>query len=160
MLGKCYEDFIRKRWDKIASRLRIDRQTMEHVLAEIRRLNPRPGSALNETNAAGSQEITPDFRVENDGNGNLIVSLNEGEVPSLRISNSFRATIAEYSKNRSKLTRQQKDTYTYTKQKVESAKVFIDAVNRRRRNMLATMEAITEIQKPFLWKATKRCCVP
>ncbi len=160
VLGKCYEDFIRKRWDKIASRLHIDRQTMEHVLAEIRRLNPRPGSALNEANAAGSQEITPDFRVENDGNGNLIVSLNEGEVPSLRISNSFRATIAEYSKNRSKLTRQQKDTYTYTKQKVESAKVFIDAVNRRRRNMLATMEAITEIQKPFFMEGDETMLRP
>lgn len=149
VIGKCYKDFIRKRWDSIASRLHIDRATTDRVIAEIRHLNPRPGSALNETSIGASQEVTPDFRVENDGNGGLKVSLNEGEVPTLRISSSYRNTLSEFSKNKTELTRQQKDTYTYTKQKVESAMTFIDAVNRRRKNMLATMNAIVDIQRPF-----------
>lgn len=149
VIGKCYSDFIRKRWDKIAARLHIDSDTMAHVVASIKHLNPRPGSALNETVSSAVQEITPDFRVENDGNDNLIVTLNDGEVPPLRVSRSYRDSLAEYSKNRDKLTRQQKDTYIYTRQKVESAKTFIDAVNRRRTNMLATMQAIVDLQKPF-----------
>jgi len=149
VIDKCYKDFTRKRWDKIAGRLHIDKPTMDRVMSEIRHLNPRPGSALNELSSGASQEVTPDFRVENEGNGNLRVYLNEGEVPPLRVSRSFRNTIAEYSKNRSTLTRRQKDTYIYTRQKVESAKVFIDAVNRRRKNLLATMEAIVDFQKEF-----------
>ena len=149
IIGKYYDDFIHKRWEKIAARLGISMDEIQHAVAEIRRLNPRPGSALNETMPSTAQEITPDFRVENDTDGNLHVYLNEGEVPALRISRSFRNTIAEYAGSRTKLTRQQKDTYIYTKQKVESAKVFIDAVNRRRRNMLATMEAIVDMQKDF-----------
>lgn len=149
VIGKCFDDFMNKRWKKITARLHIDGDTMAHVVAGIRRLNPRPGSALNETVSSSVQEITPDFRVENDGNDNLTVSLNDGEVPPLRVSRSYRETLAEYSKNRDKLTRDQKDTYIYTRQKVESAKTFIDAINRRRTNMLATMRAIVDIQKPF-----------
>ena len=149
VIDKCYGDFTRKRWDKIAERLHVDKAVMDKVVSEIRHLNPRPGSALNEMSNGASQEVTPDFRVENDGNGNLIVSLNEGDVPPLRVSRSFRNTMAEYSKNRSTLTRRQKDAYIYTRQKVESAKVFIDAVNRRRKNLLATMEAIVDFQKDF-----------
>lgn len=149
VIGRCYDDFEHKRWEKIAARLHIDSDTMARVVAGIRRLNPRPGSALNETVSSSVQEITPDFRVENDDNDNLAVSLNDGEVPPLRVSRSYRETLAEYSKNRDKLNRQQKDTYIYTRQKVESAKTFIDAMNRRRTNMLATMRAIVDIQKPF-----------
>ena len=160
VIEKCYKDFTRKRWDAIARRLHVDTETMDKVMSEIRHLNPRPGSALNEMSSGDSQEVTPDFLVENDGNGNLKVSLNEGEVPSLRVSRSFRNTITEYSKNRSNLTRQQKDTYIYTKQKVEAAKVFIDAVNRRRRNMLATMEAIVEFQKPFFLEGDETLLKP
>lgn len=149
IVGRCYNDFIRKRWDKIAQRLHTTREELDLALADIRRLNPRPGSALNETISSAAQEITPDFYVESDGNGNFNISLNEGEIPQLRVSQSFKDTITEFAKHRDKLTRQQRDTYTYTRQKVESAKMFIDAIQRRRRNMLATMEAIVELQKPF-----------
>lgn len=149
VISRYFRDFTRARWADIAAKLKIDEDTATRVRAEIRRLNPRPGSAMNETISSAAQEITPDFRVENEGGDTLRVTLNEGEVPQLRISRSFRNTIAEYSRNRSKLTRSQRDTYTYTRQKVEAARVFIDAIQRRRTNMLATMEAIVEYQKPF-----------
>lgn len=149
VIDKYYDDFTHKRWEKIRQRLGTDAETIDRIRTEIQRLNPRPGSSLNETAATAAQEITPDFTVENDGRGNLSVTLNEGEVPPLRVSESFRSTIKEFAGNRSKLTRSQKDTYTYTRQKIEAAQTFIDAVRRRQNNMLATMKAIVEFQKPF-----------
>lgn len=149
VIDKYYDDFIHKRWDKIRQRLGVDAPTIEKIRTEIQRLNPRPGSALNETALNAAQEITPDFMVENDGNGTLTVTLNEGDVPPLRVSSSFRATLDDFANNRLKLTREQKDTYAYARQKIEAAQTFIEAVRRRQTNMLATMEAIVDFQKPF-----------
>ena len=149
VIDKYYDDFIHKRWDKIRQRLGVDAPTIEKIRTEIQRLNPRPGSALNETASNAAQEITPDFMVENDGNGTLTVTLNEGDVPPLRVSNSFRATLDDFANNRLKLTREQKDTYAYARQKIEAAQTFIEAVRQRRRTLLAVMEAIVELQRPF-----------
>lgn len=149
IIDKYFDDFIHKRWDKIRKRLNTDEDSIEKIRLEIQRLNPRPGSAINETLTSAAQEITPDFNVSHDGHGNLSVTLNEGEVPPLRVSESFRTTVKEFAANRDKLTRTQKDTYAYTRKKVEAAQTFIDAVRRRQNNMLATMEAIADFQKPF-----------
>lgn len=149
ILEKCFDDFTHKRWAAIERRLRIDDATAEKIQAEMRRLNPRPGSALGESLSSAAREITPDFTVENDGNGHLSVSLNEGEVPQLRISRSFRDTVTGYAGRKDKLTRAQKDIYIYARQKVEAARTFIDAVERRRTNLLMVMRTIVEYQKPF-----------
>lgn len=149
VIDKYYDDFTHKRWDRIRQRLGVDEDTATRIRTEIQRLNPRPGSALNETASNATQEITPDFLVENDGNGSLTVTLNDGDVPPLRVSSSFRATMKDFASNRMKLTRAQKDTYAYARRKIEAAQTFIDAVRRRQTNMLATMEAIVEFQKPF-----------
>ena len=155
-----YDDFTHKRWPAIERRLHIDEETAARIQQELRRLNPRPGSALGESLSSAAREITPDFIVENDGNGNLTVSLNEGEVPHLRISRSFRGTIADYAGHRDKLTKAQKDTYIYARQKVEAARTFIDAIERRRNNLLAVMRAIVAYQKPFFLEGDEELLRP
>ncbi len=149
VIDKYFDDFTHKRWDRIRQRLGADMHTAGRIRAEIQRLNPRPGSALNETADSAAQEITPDFTVENDGNGTLSVILNDGEVPPLRVSRSFRAAVSDFAANRLKLTRAQRDNYTYARQKIEAAQTFIEAVRRRQSNLLATMRAIADCQKPF-----------
>lgn len=149
IIDKYYDDFTHKRWDKIQGHLNVSDDVLEHIQAALRRLNPRPGNALDEMVGHSFQQIIPDFIVENDGNGSLIVHLNSGEVPELRVSGSFKESIKEYTHNKTNLTREQRDAFQYTKQKVDAAQNFIDAIKQRQHTLLITMEAIVELQRPF-----------
>ena len=160
ILERYYDDFTHKRWDRLASRFSLDSDKLKHVQTELKRLNPRPGAALDETMGQNTQAIVPDFLVEADANGNLIVRLNQGDVPELHISRSFRESAEAYNRNRENLNREQRDAYLYTRQKVEAAQGFIDAIRQRRRTLLATMEAIVELQRPFFEEGDENLLAP
>ncbi len=150
VVDKMFDDFTHRRWDKIARRLRLTAGEAARLERELRRLNPRPGSAMGEAEGRGAQQVSADFLVESDDVGGMSVSLNRGGVPELRVSPSFMALVErEAGHGRAAMGRAERAALQYTRQKIDRAQGFIEAVRQRRRTLLAVMEAIVELQRPF-----------
>lgn len=149
VVNRCFKDFVARKWDAVMRRLKIDEETLKHVRYVLTHLNPLPGSALSENMQAAAPTVLPDFFVTAADNGDMVVTLNNGDIPELRVSPSFKESIREYSAHRSRMTREQRETYTYVKNKVESANIFIGLLKRRHQTLLAVMQAIVDLQRPF-----------
>lgn len=149
VVDRCFKDFAARHWDAVMDRLHIDRDTFEHVRQELTHLNPMPGSALGDAATASLPTVTPDFFVSIGPDGEPCVTLNSGDVPELRVSPAFRESIRQYGTAKARLNRQQKDAYTYARQKVDAAQSFINLLTRRRQTLLAVMRCIVAMQRPF-----------
>ena len=132
----------------MAKRLNISDDEMKNIVAEIRRLNPKPGNAYATAAELMQAQITPDFIVEND-NGRLLVSLNNVNVPDLRVSKEYTDMVNEYVGNKANQTRQMHDAITFAKQKIDAARWFIDALQQRTVTLLNAMNAIVEHQREY-----------
>ena len=149
VVNSYFNEFTKKHWGRIQQQLQLSDSQMDILLAELRRLNPKPGAAMSETVGRSLQQITPDFIVETQDDGTIVMSLNSGEMPTLEISQSFADLLKELQTGSENLSRQQKEALLYTKQKIDAAQSFIDAVEQRRRTLTKTMKAIIQMQKPF-----------
>ncbi len=148
VIEKYFDLFSKKHYDKLEQIFDMDSPKLKKVLDEIIRLNPKPGGAFS-TNAGGMQlTIIPDFILTNN-NGDLTVSLNSANAPELRISNHFKEMISTYKKSKEKTTAQ-KEAILFIKQKIDSAKWFIEAVQSRYHTMLAVMTTILDLQREYL----------
>ena len=116
---------------------------------ELRRLNPKPGSSLGETEGRNIQQITPDFIVDTDDNGNVTFTLNGGNIPELKVSPSFADMMEAYKNNKASMSKREKEALLYAKEKVERARGYIEAIKVRRRTLTVTMQAIIDWQKKF-----------
>ena len=149
VISDYFDDFIKKRWNHICQVLKLTEEQGEALNKELRKLNPKPGAAMGETIGRNMQQITPDFIVDTQDDGVVTFSLNSGEMPELRVSQSFVDTLQEYQDNKDNMSRQMKEALLYTKKKVDSARNFIEAINMRRRTLTLTMQAIIHFQHRF-----------
>lgn len=149
VITEHFEEFMNKRWDKIQAQLGIDAVTAHRVHEELLRLNPKPGSALGETEGRSTQHITPDFIVDTADDGTVTFTLNGGCVPDLYVSPTFTDMVKKYKQNKEGMNRREKEALLYAKEKVERARGFIDAVKQRQHTLYVTMKAIIDIQKKF-----------
>lgn len=144
-----FEEFSKKHYDKITRSMNIDSETLKAALTEIKHLNPKPGNAWSGNLLEKSMSIVvPDFILENN-NGKLNVSLNNSNIPELRISNSYNEMLSSYSANKQNRSKEIKEAILFTKQKIDSARWFIDAIRQRQETLLETMRAIVEMQYEF-----------
>lgn len=144
-----FDAFTKKHWDKIQAALSLSDLQIKALQAEIRKLNPKPGASMGETMGRNVQQITPDFIIDTDENGNISFTLNQGNLPELHVSQSFNDMLAAYKDNKQGMNRQEKEALLYAKGKVEKAQGFIEAIKQRRNTLCTTMKAIIEIQKKF-----------
>lgn len=149
VVDRCFKEFVGRHWDVIKQRLHIDDDTLAHVRHELTHLNPLPGSALGDMVAPTAPTVVPDFYVSVTLEGDVQVTLNRGEVPELRVSPSFRESLRQYGGNKRHLSREQRDAYTYARQKVDAALSFISLLERRRQTLLSVMQSIVDLQRPF-----------
>ena len=145
IVDRHFEAFTKKHYDRILERLEIDEEALRAAIEEIMRLNPKPGNTDRSTDKP-VQEIVPDF-ILSAIEGQLDLQLNSRNAPDLRISRQYRDMIAEYQRNKKDPTA--KDALVFLKQKLDSAKWFIDAIKQRQHTLLITMEAIMEHQRDF-----------
>lgn len=143
-----FEEFTRKHYDKIAGKLGLSDDDLRDAINEIIRLNPKPGGAFNDPYNQSAQHIIPDFILEY-VDGDFQLNLNSRNVPDLRISREYSEMLESYSNNKESVSRQEKDAMAFVRQKIESAKWFIDALKQRQNTLLGTMEAILEYQREF-----------
>ncbi len=144
-----FDEFTRKHWKRIQQLMNLSDSQADELFNELRRLNPKPGSAMGESASRSENQITPDFIVDTHDDGTLSLQLNYGDMPRLEISQSFADLLKDFQNNRDNMTRQQKEALLYTRQKVEAAQSFIDAMETRRQTLLRTMKAIMQLQRPF-----------
>jgi len=149
VLTNYFDEFTKKHWDRIQQQLELNDTQTATLLAELRRLNPKPGAAMGETIGRTMQQITPDFIVDTQDDGTISFSLNAGDMPRLEISQSFADLLKDFQNNKDHMTRQQKEALLYTKQKVDAAQNFIGAIETRRRTLTKVMKAIIQLQRPF-----------
>lgn len=146
ILKHHFEEFTKKHFDKIIGRLNISEEEMKDAVDEILKLNPKPGGGYSDPHSKVVEHIIPDFILEN-RDGDLQLSLNSKNVPELRISRTYHEMLESYSKNKN--TKQQKEAVNFVKQKLDSAKWFIDAIRQRQNTLMVTMEAIIEFQEDY-----------
>lgn len=144
-----FDDFMNRHWDKIRQAMAIDSDTAQGVMAEMLRLNPKPGAALGETEGRNMQQITPDFIVDTADDGTVTFSISRGQVPELYVSPSFQQMADTYRQNKGSMSRRDKEALLYAKEKMDRAKSFIDAVKQRQHTMYVTMKAIVKIQMRY-----------
>ena len=145
ILTDCFEEFTKKHYARIQSRLDIEDEELKEALHIILKLNPKPGGTS--AGLAKAQYITPDFIITNE-NGILNITLNARNAPDLRVSRSYSEMFDAYDKG-SKKDKKLKEAVTFVKQKLDAAKGFIDAIKQRQNTLLRTMEAIVRYQHDF-----------
>lgn len=146
VLDKYFDEFTKKHYEKIQRGLNLTDDDLKAVIGAIIKLNPRPGGNMGELNIAESY-IVPDFFITNT-NGILDITLNSRNAPDLRISEGYRDMLKEYEKG-SKKDKRQKEAVLFIKQKIDSAKWFIDMIKQRQHTLLGTMGAIMNYQEEF-----------
>jgi RNA polymerase sigma-54 factor len=146
ILESSYDDFTKKHFDKIKKKLNIeDEEALKDAKTVITKLNPKPGSSSE--GMVRTQYLMPDFILTN-VNGKLELTLNSRNAPELRISRSYADMLDAYDKSKTK-DQKLKQTVTFVKQKLDSAKWFIDAIKQRQMTLLNTMQAIVNFQYDF-----------
>jgi RNA polymerase sigma-54 factor len=146
VLQKYFEEFTKKHYEKIQRGIGLTDEQLKEIINQIIKLNPKPGGNIGEVNK-GETYITPDFFVLNN-NGKLELSLNSKNAPDLRISEGYRDMLKDYERG-SKKDKRQKEAVLFIKQKIDSAKWFIDAIKQRHNTLTSTMQAILNYQQNF-----------
>jgi RNA polymerase sigma-54 factor len=159
ILKNHFDEFTRKHYDKILLRLNVSDNELKEAIDEILKLNPKPGSAFNDPTNRVSEQVTPDFILEYK-DGQPILSLNSRNVPELRISRTYSDMIESYSANKDGQNKQQKELMGFVKQKLDSARWFIDAIRQRQNTLMLTMHAILNYQKEFFIEQDERKLKP
>ena len=149
IITEKFDQLSRGLWQQVEHDLHLSSGQVEALQHEIRRLNPKPGSALSETQSSSAQHITPDFIIETHDNGKVTFTLNNSNIPELQVSPSFIDMIETYKNNKNGMNRQAKEALLYATEKVNKAAGFIEAVKQRRRTLKATMQAIIDLQLKF-----------
>lgn len=144
-----FDEFTKKHWDKIKSELELNETQLETLKDEIRKLNPKPGASLGETDGRNMQQINPDFIVDTADDGTITFTLNRGNMPELTVSPSFTDMIETYKRHKDQMSRKDKEALLYAKEKVDKAQGFIEAIKQRRHTLIITMKAIIDIQRQF-----------
>ena len=149
IIADYFNEFKKKHWSRIQSALNLSDAQMETIQKEIRKLNPKPGASMGETQGRNIQQITPDFIVDTNDDGSISFSLNNGQMPELYVSPSFTDMLATYKDNKDGMSRSEKEALLYAKEKVDRAQGFIDAIKQRRHTLYITMKAIIDWQRRF-----------
>jgi RNA polymerase sigma-54 factor len=144
ILERHFDEFTRKHYDKILRKTHITEEDLKRAIQEILKLNPKPGDSVSETSRLNNYVI-PDFSIRNI-DGELELTLNSRNAPDLRISRAYIDMMETYSENKHAKGR---EAVMFVKQKIDSAKWFIDAIRQRQNTLYVTMHAIMEYQEDY-----------
>ena len=140
-----FELFSKKKFSRITEKLNLSEEDLKLVVEEISKLNPKPGGSI--ASEFSNNTIVPDFILSIE-DGNFTVELNKRNSPELRLSNSYKNILEGY-KNDPKKTKSQNQTVQFLKQKLDSAKWFIEAIEQRHQTLFQTINAIVNFQKEY-----------
>ncbi len=134
VLEQNWDEIIHNRWDIISRKHGLTEQQAQQLRHDIKRLNPRPGSSMGEKASSAETQITPDVMVSVDTEGQISLTLNEGDLPTLSVSEDAMEMIDE----------------SFVRDYVNRGRLFIGAILQRRQTILNTMQAIVRLQRQYL----------
>ncbi|MEY4203216.1 MAG: polymerase, sigma 54 subunit, RpoN, partial [Bacteroidota bacterium] len=150
IISQYFDEFTKKHYPKLCRQLNVEEEELKEAISEILKLNPKPASGFATRDNRVLNYVVPDFIVSN-RDGELELSLNARNAPDLRINDQYRDMLKAFHDGRMarKPTRQEKEAVLFIKQKIESARWFIDAIKQRHQTMTLTMGAILRHQEEF-----------
>jgi RNA polymerase sigma-54 factor len=141
-----FDAFTKKHYDKLLQKYSVSQEQLKKTIEEIEKLNPKPGGAFTGNNKM-TEHVVPDFAIRII-DGELELTLNGRNAPSLHVSKDYQEMLQTYKDSRDK-SHSQKDAVQFIKQKLDSAKWFIDAIKQRQETLFVTMNAIMHFQEEF-----------
>ena len=145
ILENYFEEFSRKHYDKIMARTGMNKDELKDAVDEIVHLNPRPGGQIDDSYVEQAQQIVPDFILENK-DGELILTMPKFSVPELRVNKRYADLLMNSAASSGK---RGKEAVSFVKQKLDSAKWFVEAIKQRQNTLQNTMKAILDFQHDF-----------
>lgn len=146
LVDNFFYELSKKHYDKITKKTKATDEELRDAINEVLKLNPKPGNSVDE-GSRSSQYIMPDFFIYNRGD-ELELQLNSRNMPELRLSRGYTDMLETYSESKTKST-SQKEAVQFIRQKIDSAKWFIDAIRQRQHTLLVTMQAIMDYQYEY-----------
>jgi RNA polymerase sigma-54 factor len=147
VLDLHFEEFSKRHYDKITSKMGITETELKAAIDEILKLNPKPGSLYSDSFNRASQPIIPDFILEHTEEG-FDLHLNSRNLPELRLNASYNEMLQTYVRDKGQ-KKEMKEAVMFVKQKIDSARWFIDAIRQRQNTLLLTMNAILKYQEEY-----------
>ena len=147
ILKTYFKEFSRRHYDRIIERLEVSESELKKAIEEILKLNPKPGGMYSDPFNKSSQPIIPDFILELTEDG-FDLHLNSKNMPELKLSTAYHDMLQTYGKNKSN-KKEMKEAVLFIRQKIDSARWFIDAEKQRQLTLLLAMNAILEYQKEY-----------
>ena len=149
IISKCFIEFTKKHYDKITKKLDITEKDLRDAIAEIVKLNPKPGNVFSDDYSEQGKAIIPDFILDI-RDGELVIDLNSYNSPDLRINASYVQMMRDYASKKGKINVQEKETAQFIGQKINSARNFIDAIRQRQKTLISVMNIIIKLQRNYL----------
>lgn len=149
IISNFFEEFIKKHYNKIQKRANITIDELKEAKEIIENLNPKPGLGMNELSGKNFNVIIPDFILRINDDKQFEIHLNDKYNSEIRVSPMYQSMLRNFNDKKNNLTSKDKETINYVKQKIDSARWFIDALNQRQITLLNTMQAIANYQKDF-----------
>jgi len=146
-----FDEFTKKHYSKMQRRLEIDEEELRAAIDEIIKLNPKPASGYSSgSSERATQYVVPDFIINN-REGELELTLNSRNAPDLHVNDQYRDMLRAYKKNQQgkRANKKEREAVMFIKQKIDSAKWFIDAIRQRQDTMYRTMYAILQYQYDY-----------
>lgn len=140
-----FASFSAKHFSKIMARMGIGEDRLKAAMSRIVKLNPAPGGQIDDSYNDRAQQVVPDFVLEND-NGTLRLSMPRFSIPELRVNRKYANMLIEAA---SSSEREKKEAATFVRQKLDSAKWFVEAIKQRHNTLLSTMQAIVDYQHDY-----------
>jgi RNA polymerase sigma-54 factor len=141
-----FDAFTKKHYDKLLQKYSVSNEQLKTAIHEIEKLNPKPGGSFTGSNKI-TEHVVPDFAIKI-VDEELVLTLNGRNAPSLHVSKDYQEMMQTYKSSRDK-SNAQKDAVQFIKQKLDSAKWFIDAIKQRQETLYVTMNAIMHYQKDY-----------
>ncbi len=145
ILENYFEEFSRKHYDRIMTRTGMSKDELKEAMDEIVHLNPRPGGQIDDSYVEQAQQIVPDFILDNK-DGELILTMPKFSVPELRVNKRYADLLMNSAASSGK---RGKEAVSFVKQKLDSAKWFVEAIKQRQNTLQNTMKAILDFQHDF-----------
>jgi RNA polymerase sigma-54 factor len=161
LLSHYFDEFAKKKYQQIIQKLEISEEQLKQAIQEITKLNPKPGKAFS-TNSFGNNpnldSIIPDFMLGIENN-ELQISLNNRNIPQLKISYAYQEMLQTY-KNTKKKSKDQRNAVLFIKQKLDSAKGFIEMAQQRQQTLWVFIHALVNFQKEYFLSGDERDLKP
>ncbi|CAM3973992.1 RNA polymerase factor sigma-54 [Flavobacterium jumunjinense] len=141
-----FDAFSKKHYEKLLQKYEISKEQLRKAIDEIEKLNPKPGGAYD-GNQKPIEHVVPDFTIKII-DGELELLLNGRNAPELHVSKDYQDMLQSYKVTNEK-SNTQKDAVQFIKQKLDSAKWFIDAIKQRQETLYVTMNAIMHYQEEY-----------